>query len=248
MDGLELIIDYYTALTPKQVAVFYDGLYKILDEIHIADSVDIVIEKGSLKTIIILGTAGAALLAQGFMSKMGEGIYDFVKTKFIQTYNNPQTSIEKSVLKSFVQEYKQPNFRSISINIKGDDNQVILDLDQIKKKAQYWQDNDNDEAVSSIEMYLETGKSIETVENKKGSINTSHKFKYTAKFSDPRYEGVKYKVPIESSDSRFYQLDLTQAHTYSFIADGILHKSDGKYIKFEILELKDLEQKQPQLI
>ncbi len=248
---LELIIDYKDALTPKQVAVFYDGLYQILNEMEIANGVDFVIEKSSLKTIMQFRPCVVTILMHSSLFLAGQieaEVYNVVKDRIVQTYTSPQTPIQKKVQRDLVEEYNNPNCRNISISINGNDNIVMLNGKEIEKRAQELNNNTDDknkqEDVMSVEMIIETGKSIETFANKKGSISESHTFKYTAKFNDQRYTNIKYKIPFSSDDERFHQLNLKQVHTYSFIADGILHKKGGKYVKFEIQSLIDLEQAQ----
>ena len=92
--------------------------------------------------------------------------------------------------------------------------------------------------VETLQMIITSEKITEIKENKAGKVRKSTKFQFTAKFNDSRYLEYKDEIKIITSDySDFNNIKHTQAHEYYFIADGFLHKSNGKYIKFEITNL-----------
>lgn len=219
----ELKIEYKEYLTPEQVAVFYNGLNEILAQHNIADA-KFVIEKGSLKTAITSGVIGIASLLIG-------------------AYINPQSPREIKNSLNFTDSFNHNNFSLFAINqtvVYTDKNiaQKYQEIQKIQKENEVKNINvSSKDIVETLQMIITSEKITEITENKAGKVKQSKKFQFTARFNDSRYLNFKDEIKIITTDVAFRNIHHTQAHEYYFIADGVLHKSNGKYIKFEITNL-----------
>jgi hypothetical protein len=219
----ELKIEYKGYLTPEQVAVFYNGLNEILSQYNINDA-KFVIEKGSLKTAIISCVIGIASLLIG-------------------AYVNPQSTSEIKNSLNFTNSFNHNNFSLFAINhveVYTDKNiaQKHQEIQKIQKENEAKNINGSSkDIVETLQMIITSEKITEITENKAGKVKKSKKFQFTAKFNDSRYLNFKDEIKIITTDLNFRNIQHTQAHEYYFIADGVLHKSNGKYIKFEITNL-----------
>lgn len=209
-------IDYTDSLTPDQVAVFYNGLREVLNELD-EHKVVFEIEKGSLKTVIAHGTFALA-------------------TTLSTAYLIPNTPTQISNAFNFTKSFNNNNFSLISI-----DNRNIYTKDDIGQKHEKFKElqasslieNTKEEVkVETLEMIITSQKVIEIEETKTGKeVKIRKKVEFTARFNDIRY-GEKYEIKVISKNLE--EIENLKDNRYYFIADGTLHKSGNKYTKFEI--------------
>lgn len=221
-------IQYNDPLTPVQVAVFYDGLKDILLQHNISDS-KLIITEGSLKTKIITG------ICSGLASIL------------IGAYQNPSNPTEIKSAFNFTNAFNHINFKFIEIN-----NAKVYTSENISAKqqelatlheaSQSGVKENIAENIETLQMIITSETRKETVKKKTGSnnIKRSQKIEFAAKFNDTRYKELNYEIKIITNEEIFKSISDIEKYQYYFIADGVLYKSNGKYIKFEIKNLTKL--------
>jgi hypothetical protein len=221
-EEVEITIEHSEPLTAKQVATFFTSLEAILEQYGLDDA-RVVLSYGSLKTKII--------------NKMFVGLASMLKN----SYSKPQTEVEKKHVSKLINSLNNNNFSLFTINnnVLYNSKNIASKAEEIKKLHEKEEKENNiTEEVETLEMKITLARSSNTKENKQGNVKEMDKFYFTAKFTDSRYKHCAEELKIITKDFDFFNnINLEKAHMYYFIADGILHKSHGKYIKFEITNL-----------
>ncbi len=255
-DRLELIIDYHNALTPKQVAVFYDGLYKILDEIKIADCIDIVIEKSSLKNYLTINNAKevSQILNNigNFIAKTTGGLsalamaYIQLDSYISNKYSNPQ----HEVTKDFVKEFDKPNFKSLKTKFNNEEKEIYNQQTIADRHQELNNVNSNETTikripVKALQMQFVKCSSQKSVKNIKQECK--------AKFDEEKLKNKhNYRIPItinNSKDTQKIKEVFADLPRYFFIADGILLYDENRerYVGFELEKMEDFDIKEREL-
>ena len=220
-------IEYNDPLTPLQVAVFYDGLKDILLQRNVADS-KLIITEGSLKTKVITG------ICSGLASIL------------ITAYQSPSNPTEIKSAFNFTNAFNHINFKFIEINntkVYTSDNISAKqqELATLQEVSQSGVKENTTESIETLQMIITSETRKETVKKKTGSnVKRSQKIEFAAKFDDTRYKELNYEIKIITNQEIFKNIDDIEKYQYYFIADGVLHKSNGKYVKFEIKHLTKL--------
>ncbi|WP_108673251.1 hypothetical protein [Candidatus Fokinia solitaria] len=217
----------------NQVAIFYESLNVILSENGLADC-ELRIKEGSLITKI------TAFLTEFLRTKANDIAFDMICDWFIK----PSTTTSKLAIIAFL-HVSSATLRYFTVRV-GENSKVIYDKSNIKQRrkelqASYEQDKKrekSEEKVQSLQMqFMSRHESIKRMTHAEKDAIEKKEVKFTAKFDDPRYEGIKYEIQVIIPVELWDDVKIEKGKYYSFTAHGILYRGRKRYEKLKVEEI-----------